>query len=80
MTDEAPLERVILSVDPAVSQASSADRSALVVLARTAANEVRVLEAVARRVPAPELVHLIDELDRLAAHRGYPAVLRVTTS
>ena len=63
-TDEAALERVILAVDPAVSQASSADRSALVVLARTAANEVRVLEAVARRVPAPELVQLIDELDR----------------
>ena len=63
-TEEAALERVILAVDPAVSQASSADRSALVVLARTAANEVRVLEAVARRVPAPELVHLIEELDR----------------
>jgi predicted phage terminase large subunit-like protein len=63
-TDEAALERVILAVDPAVSQARSADRSALVVLARTAANEVRVLEAVARRVPAPELVQLIDELDR----------------
>jgi hypothetical protein len=36
----------------------------LVVLARTAANEVRGLEAVARRVPAPELVQLIEDLDR----------------
>ena len=36
----------------------------MVVLARTAANEVRVLEAVARRVPAPELVQLIDVLVR----------------
>jgi predicted phage terminase large subunit-like protein len=55
---------VILSVDPVVSQSSRADRSALVVLARTATNEVRVRDAVARRVPAPDLVHLIDELDR----------------
>ena len=63
-TEEWPLERVILSVDPAVSQSSRADRSALVVLGRTATNEVRVQEAIARRVAAPELVHLIDTLDQ----------------
>jgi predicted phage terminase large subunit-like protein len=63
-TEPVPLERVVLSVDPAVSQHAAADRSALVVLGRTAANEVRVLEAVARRVPAPELVGLIDDADR----------------
>src|SRR5262249_30978399 len=40
-TEQMPLERVVLSVDPAVSQSSSADRSALVVLGRTASNEVR---------------------------------------
>jgi len=57
-------ERVVLSVDPAVSQSSHADCSALVVLGRTAAHEIHCLEAVARRVAAPELLGLIDELDR----------------
>ena len=41
-----------------------ADASALVTLARTADNEIRCLEAIARRVPAPELVQLIDDADR----------------
>ncbi len=63
-TEEAECERVVLSVDPAVSERSGADRSALVALGRTAANEVRVLEAVARRVATPALVELIGELDR----------------
>jgi len=51
---------VVLAVDPAVSAKARADASALVTLGRTATNEVRCLEAVARRVTAPELV---------AAHR-----------
>jgi hypothetical protein len=63
-TDPAPAEVTVLAVDPAVSAKARADASALVTLARTAANEVRCLEAVARRVPAPELVQLIDDADR----------------
>jgi predicted phage terminase large subunit-like protein len=62
-TGDEPAERVILAVDPAVSVGPSADASALVVLARGADNRVRCLEAVARRVPAPDLVHLIADLD-----------------
>jgi predicted phage terminase large subunit-like protein len=62
---------VVLAVDPAVSQKSSADRSALVTLGRTAANEVHCLEATARRVAAPELLGLIDE----AAERWRPEVV-----
>jgi len=87
--DSADCEVVILSVDPAVSSAARADRSALVVLGRVAgeprasatgceadkttpaltlrvrpATEVRVLASTARRVPAPELVNLIDALDQ----------------
>ena len=61
-TDEAPREEVILSVDPAVSGEPRADRSALVVLGR--GPEIRVLAASARRASAPELVALIDALDR----------------
>jgi predicted phage terminase large subunit-like protein len=63
-TDPAPAEAVVLAVDPAVSAKARADASALVTLARTAANEIRCLEALARRVPAPELVQLIDDADR----------------
>jgi predicted phage terminase large subunit-like protein len=63
-TEPAELEKVVLAVDPAVSTGTRADASALVTLARTADNEVRCLEAIARRVAAPELVHLIDEADR----------------
>ena len=66
--DESPRERfeaVVLSVDPAVTAKVSADASALVVLGRVAGStEVRVLEAVGRRVAAPELVRLIDDADR----------------
>jgi len=57
-------EPVVLAIDPAVSAKPTADASALVVLARGQENTVRCLEAVARRVSTPDLVHLIDELDR----------------
>jgi len=69
-TEPADCELVVLSVDPAVSTAARADRSALVVLGRLAASpgpgpgEIRVLACTARRVPAPELVGLIDAFDR----------------
>jgi predicted phage terminase large subunit-like protein len=58
-------DMIVLSVDPAVSVAAKADRSALVVLGRVGpALEIRVLASAARRVPAPELVSLIDAFDR----------------
>lgn len=63
--DELPREvfdRVVLAVDPAVSVKATADASALVVLGRVG-NEVRCLEAVARRVATPGLVELIDSAD-----------------
>lgn len=62
-TEPAACERCVLSVDPAVSASARADRSALVVLG-TCGARVRVLAASARRATAPELVHLIDALDR----------------
>ncbi|MDW8242463.1 MAG: hypothetical protein RMJ88_04555 [Thermogemmata sp.] len=62
-------QQVILAVDPAVSTASSADRSALVVLARVDCGdpclpwsegvEIRVLACTARRVDTPQLVLLL---------------------
>jgi len=63
-TEPAACAEVVLSVDPAVSRRSSADRSALVTLGRTAAGEVRCLEALARRVSTPQLVELLDDADR----------------
>ena len=63
-TEPAAAERVVLAVDPAVSKESRADCSALVTLARTANNQVHCLEALARRVSAPDLVELIDDADR----------------
>lgn len=63
-TEPGPCAPVVLAVDPAVSARARADASALVTLGRTADNQVRCLEAVARRVAAPELVALIDEADR----------------
>jgi predicted phage terminase large subunit-like protein len=63
-TDPEPCDPVVLAVDPAVSAKSRADASALVTLGRTADNQVRCLEAVARRLPAPELIQLIDDADR----------------
>ena len=56
--------RIVLAVDPAVSTRPEADASALVVLSRGGSGPVRCLEAIARRVPAPELVQLIDQFDR----------------
>jgi predicted phage terminase large subunit-like protein len=55
-------DRVVLAVDPALSTKTSADRSALVVLAKCGP-EVRCLAAIARRVSAPSLVTLIEALD-----------------
>lgn len=63
-------ERVVLAVDPAVSAKKNADTSALVVVGKVA-NEVRVLEAIGRRVQTPELVELIDAVDR----RWHPDVI-----
>lgn len=63
-TEPAACSPVVLAVDPAVSTKVRADASALVTLGRTADNQVRCLEAVARRVAAPELVQLIDDADR----------------
>jgi predicted phage terminase large subunit-like protein len=63
-TDPAEPEQVVLAVDPAVSCRSTADFSALVTLGRTAGNEVRCLEALARRVSTPELIGLIDDAER----------------
>jgi len=63
-TEEAATESVVLAVDPAVSVNARADASALVTLAKTADNQIRCLEAVARRVSAPDLVQLIDDADR----------------
>lgn len=56
-------ERLVLAVDPAVSAKKSADASALVLVGQVA-NDVRVLEAIGRRVRTPELVDLIDRFDR----------------
>ena len=52
-------------IPPAVSTRKGADASALVVAGRTANGEVRILEAVAKRVRAPQLVEWIDAADRL---------------
>lgn len=73
--DERPrdeFEQVVLAVDPAVSTAATADASALVVVGKlSGSNQVRVLEAVARRVPASGLIDLIAEVD----HRWRPEVV-----
>lgn len=61
--EPAACERCVLSVDPAVSASARADRSALVVLGKCG-TQIRVLAASARRATAPDLVHLIDALDR----------------
>src|SRR5262249_49805109 len=63
-TEPAAFEPVVLAVDPAVSCRAGADRSALVTLGLTAANEIHCVEATARRVAAPELVGLLDDADR----------------
>src|SRR5207244_5775028 len=57
-------EQTVLSVDPAVSSNPGADRTALVTLGKTATNQIHCLDALARRVSAPELMQLIDDDDR----------------
>ncbi len=66
-TEPADYDTVLLSVDPAVSSSTKADCSALAVLGRTSGVplEVHVLACTARRVPAPDLVALIDSFDRM---------------
>lgn len=59
---EAECERIVLSIDPAVGTSAKSDASALVVLGRVG-NEIRVLEATARCVSAPDLVTLIDDFE-----------------
>lgn len=62
---------IVLAVDPAISTRQTADASALVTLGRTADRVVHCLEAVARRVTAPQLAELISEADR----RWQPGVI-----
>jgi len=63
-------EKVILSIDPAVTASAKADASALVVLGRMpGVNEVRVLEAVGHRLSMPDLVKKIQD----AADRWQPS-------
>lgn len=63
-TEPAAVEQIVLAIDPAVSAKARADASALVVLARTAGNEIHCVASVARRVATPQLVTLIDDADR----------------
>jgi phage terminase large subunit-like protein len=63
-TEPATYEQVIVSVDPAVSCKSGADRTAVVTLGKTVANEVHCLEALARRAAAPDWIALLDDVDR----------------
>jgi len=59
-----PSSTTVLAVDPAVSAKARADSSALVTLGRDDLNRIRCLEAVARRVTAPELLMMIDDADQ----------------
>jgi predicted phage terminase large subunit-like protein len=64
-TEPAEYERVILAVDPAVSAKRTADASALVVLGETKeTRQIHCLDALAVRVPVPDLVTLIATVDR----------------
>ena len=60
----AEYDPVILAVDPAVSAKRTADASALVVLGETASHEIHCLQALAVRVPMPDLVTLIAAMDQ----------------
>lgn len=60
--DDRHLDRLILSVDPAISTSARADRSAFVVLGQYG-NEIRCLYSLARRVNAPGLISLIRKVD-----------------
>src|SRR5207247_10388972 len=55
-TEPTSFEWLVLAIDPALSKKSTADFTAIVTLGRTATDEVHCLEALARRVSAPELV------------------------
>ena len=57
-------DRLILSVDPAVSAKPGADASALVVLGKLG-SEIRVLAANAQRVTTSQLMAILDEFDRV---------------
>lgn len=61
--ERSEFDRVILSVDPAVSAKASADATGLVVLGKLGA-EIRVLSANAQRVPTYQLMAILDGLDR----------------
>lgn len=63
-TTDAEPKRIILSIDPAVSVTEKADASALVVLAESEKNQIRCLDTLARRVNAPDLIRLIEDVDR----------------
>lgn len=62
-TVPAVYEQIVLSVDPAVSRKARADATALVTLGRVG-NSVHCLEALARRVSAPELFAWLEDADR----------------
>ena len=68
-------DRVILSVDPAVSTKASADATGLVVLGKLG-TEIRVLAANAQRVPTHQLMAILDSLDR----RWQPDVILFETN
>ena len=57
-------DRLILSVDPAVTAKAGADASALVVLGKLG-SEIRVLAANAQRVTTSQLMAILDEFDRV---------------
>ena len=65
-SEEIPRDRfdtVILSVDPAVSAKATADATGLVVLGKSG-SEIRVLAALAKRVPTHQLLEILAALDR----------------
>ena len=74
--DEKSVETIVLAIDPAVSVKAKADASALVVLGRSDINQIRCLDAIARRVNAPDLVYLIDGMER----RWQPDVILFETN
>ncbi len=57
-------ERTVLAIDPAVSVSAKADASALVFAGRRG-NTVFVMQAVGKRVSAPQLIDWIDEWNKL---------------
>jgi predicted phage terminase large subunit-like protein len=56
--------RTVLAIDPAVTVKESADASALVVLQLTADKQIRCREAKAVRLLAPDLLVLIEQMER----------------